>query len=104
MGQEETKGDKSAIKSDEKSQKRAQNAHGTTRNEDLSLCQQIEKEGTSRNFKYNNQAYIGITNQLINRKANQLNYKSIQSHNLRETARACYDSGINLREKLILKN
>lgn len=53
MGQEETKGDRSAIKSDEKSQKRAQNAHGTTRNEDLSLWQQIEKEGTSRNFIYN---------------------------------------------------
>ena len=105
MGQEETKGDRSAIKSNEKSQKRkAQNALGTTRNEDLSLWQQLEKEGTSRNFKYNNQAYIGITNQLINIKANQVNYKSIQSHNLRETARACYNSGISLREKLILKN
>ena len=95
----------SAIKSDEKSQKRkAQNVHGTTRNEDLPLWQQIEKECTPRNSKYNNQAYIDITNQLINRKANQLNYKSIQSHNLRETARACYDSGVSLREKLILKN
>ena len=43
-----------------------------------------------------------ITNQLIYGRANQLNYKIIQSHHLRKSTRVGYNSGINLREKVIL--